>query len=183
MKSKILVIHGEKGAGKTNRAVEIAKKARKKGLKVLGILSKRILVSDKTLGYDGLDLSSNVRFPLARIKESVKSSDWQNFGNLIFSFNKKGFQRANSILKKSAKLMDKNTIIIIDEYGHLEIEKKGLYPGFIEVIESLDNGGLVVILCRTDKTEPLLRFLLGEKVLSIRADCQNFWASLGDSFI
>jgi len=183
MKSRILVIHGEKGAGKTSKALEIIEKARKKGFKVLGILSKRILVNDTTLGYDGLDMASNVSFSLARIKESVNSSEWQNFGDLIYSFNKKGFKRVNSILKKSAKLMDKNTLIIIDEYGRLEIEKEGLYQGFVEVIESLDNGGFVVILCRTDKIEPLLRFFPGEKVLLMRADCQDFWESLGDSFI
>jgi nucleoside-triphosphatase THEP1 len=79
--------------------------------------------------------------------------------------------------------MDKNTLIIIDEYGRLEIEREGLYQGFVKVIQSIEHGGRVIILCRTDKTEPLLRFFPGENVLLLKADCQNFWESLGDSFI
>jgi hypothetical protein len=87
------------------------------------------------------------------------------------------------VLKNAALEMDENTLVVVDEYGHLEKAKQGLYPGILEAITSLDRGGLLIILCRTDKIDSLLGLLSGKGVLLIEADRDDFWKSLGDSFI
>jgi nucleoside-triphosphatase THEP1 len=183
MGAGVLIIHGERGSGKTSRTRDFVEKARSKGYTIRGVLSERILENGETIGYDCLDLGPGDNFPLVRLRNRVDSDEWELFGNLIFAFNRTGFRRANRLLKTAAMKMDDNTLIIVDEYGHLEKGKQGLYPGLLEVINSLDKGGRLIILCRTDKIDPLLGLLTGIKILLMESDRDDFWESLGDSFI
>lgn len=49
-----------------------------------GLASPRVFLEEKLIGYDGLDLSSHVRFPLVRLKEAVEGPDWFHFGGLRY---------------------------------------------------------------------------------------------------
>ncbi|MBD3206856.1 hypothetical protein GF319_11020 [Candidatus Bathyarchaeota archaeon] len=180
---RVLIIHGERGSGKTSRACDLIEKARDKGYYITGVINKRVLENGETIGYDCLVLDSGENFPLVRLRHKVDSEEWSLFDNLIYAFNRAGFKRANRVLKNAAFEMDKNTLVVVDEYGHLEKAKQGLYPGILEAITSLDRGGLLIILCRTDKIDSLLGLLSGKGVLLIEADRDGFWKSLGDSFI
>jgi hypothetical protein len=80
--------------------------------------------------------------------------------------------------------MDKKTLVIADEYGHLEAHGYGLYPGLVKVIDALGGVGRLLIICRTDRIDNVLKLFRKEtKVLFLEADRSDFWDSLGDSFI
>lgn len=185
MKSNVLIIHGERASGKTTRVSELVEKAKEEGITVRGVLSKRIMNLGETIGYDGVDLCSGLSFPLARLKGKTRSPDWQTVCNLIYVFSGKGVRRANRILMSAAEEMCESTLIVVDEYGHLEKQGNGLCPGLNNVINSLSKGGSLAVVCRTDKVDDLLDLLSGRNntVLLMEASRPDFWASLGDSFI
>ena len=80
--------------------------------------------------------------------------------------------------------MGEKTLVVADEYGHLEARGFGLYPGLRMVVDSLGEGKLL-ILCRTDKIDSVLRlFNQNEaRVLVMEADQRDFMETLADSFI
>jgi len=180
-----LIIHGPIGGGKTTRALELAERARKKGLRVMGVASLRVVEEGETVAYDGLDLASGARFHLVLLGDRADSSDWVRLGPWKYAFSAQGFSHANQLLAKAASKMDERSLVVVDEYGHIEGLGRGLYPGLVKVVEALSGGGYLAVTCRTDKVDSLLRLLAGRerRVLVLEADRQDFWAALGDSFI
>ena len=185
MNHSTLIIHGPIGGGKTARALELAERAREKGLRVMGVASLRVMEGGETVAYDGLDLSSGARFPLVLLGERATSPDWVRLGPWKYAFSEPGFSRANALLSVAASKMGERSLVVLDEYGHIEVLERGLYPGLVEVAGATRRGGLLAVTCRTDKVDPLLRLLAGRggSVLVLEADRRDFWAALGDSFI
>jgi nucleoside-triphosphatase THEP1 len=180
-----LIIHGPIGGGKTARALELAERARGKGLRVMGVASLRVVEEGETVAYDCLDLSSGARFPLVLLADRAASPDWELLGPWKYAFSAQGFSRANLLLAEAASRMDERSLVVVDEYGHIEGLGRGLYPGLVEVAEALRGGGLLAVTCRTDKVDPLLQLLAGreQRALVLEADREDFWDALGDSFI
>jgi nucleoside-triphosphatase THEP1 len=181
---RALIIHSPIGGGKTARALELAERAREKNLHVMGVASLRMMEEGETVAYDGLDLASGARFPLVLLVDRADSSDWVKLGPWKYAFSEQGFSRANRLLAEAASKMDERSLVVVDEYGHIEKLGCGLYPGLVKVVEALGRGGRLAVTCRTDKVDPLLRLLSPcERVLVLEADRLDFWAALGDSFI
>jgi nucleoside-triphosphatase THEP1 len=180
-----LIIHGPIGGGKTARALELAERAREKGLRVMGVASLRVVDEGETVAYDGLDLSSGARFPLVLLADRATSPDWVRLGPWKYAFSEAGFSRANALLVDAASKMGERSLVLVDEYGHIEGLGRGLYLGLVKVIGALRGGGLLAVTCRTDKVDPLLRLLAGreQRALVLEADREDFWSALGDSFI
>ena len=80
--------------------------------------------------------------------------------------------------------MDVKTLVVANEFGHLEARGFGLYPGLMMVVDSLGEEKLLV-LCRTDKIDSVLRlFNQNEaRLLVMEAEQNNFVETLADSFI
>jgi len=181
---RALIIHGPIGGGKTIRALELAERAREKNLHVMGVASLRVIEEGETVAYDGLDLASGARFPLVLLGDRAGSSDWVKLGPWKYSFSEQGFSRANVLLAEAASKMDERSLIVVDEYGHIEKLGRGLYPGLLKIVETMNSGGFLVVTCRTDKVDSLLQLLSScERVLVLEADRRDFWDALGDSFI
>ena len=179
-----MIIHGPIGCGKTQRAIELVEKAREAGVRVLGIVSLRLMDGDETLGYEGLDLSTGSRFPMVMLSTLAEGEDWRKLGKWKFSFSDSGFSEANRILADAAAEMDGKAMVVADEYGHIELLGHGIHPGFTRVLESLSRGGRLVVLCRIDKVDAVLGLLQDEtRVMVLEADRVDFWESLGDCFI
>jgi len=180
-----LIIHGPIGGGKTARALELAERARERDLRVMGVASLRVMEEGETVAYDGFDLSSGARFPLVLLANRADSPDWARLGPWKYAFSEPGFRRANALLADAASKMNERSLIVVDEYGHIETMGRGLYPGLVKAIGSLGGGGYLAVTCRTDKVDPLLQLLADEerRVLVHEADRHDFWAALGDSFI
>jgi nucleoside-triphosphatase THEP1 len=144
-----VLILGGIGEGKTRACLELAERCEGEGIKVYGIVSPRVFQEGRLMGYDGLDLSTRVRFPLARLREVVEGPDWFEFGGLRYAFSKSGFDRANSILLSSSEARTKPSIIFIDEFGRLEAAGQGLHPGVLRVVERIGEGP-AIITCRPE---------------------------------
>ena len=180
---QILIVHGSIGSGKSSRAQQIADRARVNGYKVYGVISKRVMKDKKTIGYDGFFPNNGEVVQLVYNDTEVAGEQWKHLRG-SFLYNEDAFQQANDYLVEAAYLMDEKTLVIVDEFGHLEIRGYGLYPGLIKLITALQGGGKLLVLCRTDKIDNILQlFRIGTKVLILKADRHDFWDSLGDSFI
>lgn len=176
-------MHGHIGSGKSSRAQQIADRAKVNGYKVYGIISKRVMKDKKTIGYDGFFPNTGAMTQLVYKDTEVTGEQWKHLRG-PFLYNENTFQQANDYLVKAAHLMDEKTLVIVDEFGHLETRGYGLYPGLIKLITALHGGGKLLVLCRTDKIDNILQlFRMETKVLILEADRRDFWESLGDSFI
>lgn len=159
-----VLIIGAIGEGKTRACLELAERCRRGGFRVCGLVSPRVIINGRLLGYNCLDLSSREEFPLARLGGMVEGPDWFSFGGLRYAFSTSGFGRANSILFRSSESMNPSTIIFIDEFGRLEAAGGGLLPGIMRVVERLRGGGSAVFTCRDELQNPLRRVIGDEGV-------------------
>jgi hypothetical protein len=58
--------------------------------------------------------------------------------------------------------MKEGVVTFIDEYGRLESERKGIYPGVVMVANALKSGGVAVFLCREDKVTEVTELVKGK---------------------
>jgi nucleoside-triphosphatase THEP1 len=180
---QILIVHGPIGSGKTNRAEQITDRAKVNGYKVYGVISRRVMRGRKTIGYDAFFPQTMETTPMVYRDTEVSGDNWQPLRG-PFLYNEYAFQQANDALIEAAYLMDEKTLVVVDEFGHLEARGFGLYMGLIKVVEALQGGGRLLILCRTDKIDNVLCLFHNEaKILVLESNRKDFWDSLGDSFI
>lgn len=183
MKPQVLIVHGPIGSGKSNRAEQIMDRAKVNGYKVYGVISRRVLHGTETIGYDGFYPQTGKTQRMVYKATEVSGSEWKPLKG-PFMYNEDSICVANDSLIEAAHLMNEKTLAVVDEYGHLEAQGYGLYPGLCKVIEALPGGGKLLILCRTNKIDNVLRlFMEGTKALVMEANMNDFWGSLGDSFI
>jgi nucleoside-triphosphatase THEP1 len=183
LKPRALIIHGPIGCGKTRRALELAEIAGQSGYRVLGIVGLRVIEGGETTGYTGMDLASGERFPLVKLTSLAEGGGWRRLGELKYSFSDAGFERANDILEEAAEALDDETMVVADEYGHIELQGMGIYRGVASVAEALKRGGCLVVLCQTEKVEAVLEMLPEEAVVLLaEADSPDFMDGLRDWF-
>lgn len=183
MKPRALVIHGPIGCGKTQRALELAEIARQRGYRVFGLVGLRVIEGGETTGYTGMDLAQGERFPLVKLTSLAEGEDWRKLGGWKYSFSDAGFEKANTILEEAAESLNDKTVVVADEYGHIEIQGMGIHRGVARVAEALKRGGCLVVLCRTDKVEAVVEMLPDEAaVLVAEADSPDFLDGLRDWF-
>lgn len=183
LKYQVLIVHGEVASGKTHRGEQIADRAKVNGYNVHGILSKRVIKNRDTIGYDMIDLQSGKTQPMVYKEDYATGDGWEPLRG-PFVYKVEAFEEANKLLMEAAYQMDKKTLVVADEYGHLEARGFGVYPGLSKVVESLGDGKLLV-LCRTDKIDDVLRlFYQNEtRILVMEAVQKDFMETLADSFI
>ena len=183
MKPQILIVHGPIGSGKSNRADQISDRAKVNGYNVYGVISRRVMRNKETIGYNGFFIKTKKNVPIVFRSTEVSGVNWKPLRG-FYLYNEDAFYEANQELIEAAHLMDEKTLAVVDEYGHLEVGRLGLYPGLLKVVESLRGGGKLLILCRTDKVDNVLQLFQKEtKVLLLESNRRDFWDSLGDSFI
>jgi nucleoside-triphosphatase THEP1 len=154
-----IIIHGSRGEGKTMETQKLSEIARSKGYEVKGVLSIRKDIKKDTIGYEALNLEDNSTMPLAKLRDLSDSDDWEPIDKRKYSFSRKGFKWANQILLNAAKDLDDNTLVVIDEFGHIELMQKGFFPGFIKITKSLKKGGIMCVTCRSDEIDDVIDFL------------------------
>lgn len=184
MNYQVLIIHGEIASGKTRRGEQISDRARVNGYRVRGILCQRVMRNKETIGYDMVDLESRKTRPMVYRKTEVQGDEWKSLRG-PFLYNEETFKKANRLLMEVAYGMDAKTLVVVDEYGHLEERGFGVYPGLRMVAESLGSGGKLLVLCRTEKIDDLIRMFAQNKVgiMVMDATQRDFMETLADSFI
>jgi nucleoside-triphosphatase THEP1 len=183
LKYQVLIVHGGIASGKTHRGEQIAARAKVNGYDVHGVLSRRVVVDRETIGYDMVDLSSGKTQPMVYKQGHLKGVGWEPLRG-PFMYKAEAMDEANRLLKEAAYGMNDKTLVVVDEFGHLEARGYGLYPGLRMVVDSIGEGK-VLVLCRTDKIDAVLRlFNQNEtRVLVMEATQKEFMETLADSFI
>ena len=150
-----VILHAPIGGGKTTTARTAAERSLADGLKVMGILSLRVIKGREYPSYDLWELDTNEKIPLVKPIDETSGEGWDSFGNPVFIFSRKGFYSANLALQRAAEEMKDGVVVFVDEYGRLESQKKGIHPGAVMVAEGLKRGGVAVFLCREDKVDEI----------------------------
>jgi len=166
-----VILHAPIGIGKTTTAMAAAERAKTSGLKVMGVLSLRILDRDEYPSYDLLELDTGDCMPLVKPAGEALGDDWESYGNPRFMFSKKGLNSANLALLRGAEAMKDGVIVFVDEYGRLESQHKGIHIGAVMVADSLKHGGVAIYLCRDDKVNEVIDLVMGRasRVFNIEA--------------
>jgi nucleoside-triphosphatase THEP1 len=148
-----VILQAHIGGGKTTTARTAAERALADGLKVMGILSLRVIEGGEYPSYDLWELDTNETMPLVKPADEASGEEWDSLGNPVFVFSRKGLYSANLALYRAAEEMKDGVVVFVDEYGRLESQHKGIYPGVVMVADSLKRGGVAVFLCREDKVD------------------------------
>ncbi|MGD0802705.1 MAG: nucleoside-triphosphatase [Candidatus Bathyarchaeia archaeon] len=151
-----VILHAPIGGGKTTTAIDAAERASADGLKVMGILSMRVLDGGDYPSYDLLELDTGETMHLVKPVDKISGEIWESYDNSHFVFSKKGLNSANLALTRAAKEMRDGVVVFVDEYGRLESQHKGIYSGAIMVADALKRGGIAVYLCRDDKVNEVI---------------------------
>ncbi len=136
---KIYIISGKIHEGKSSFAYKIAKKMKKKGIRVGGIISKSLNESQKRIGYDVIDLSSLTTKKLARVKKEDNPAEICG----KFYFDKEGMDFALSALE--VKNLAKASVVFVDEVGKLELRERGFYQSINNLIDSKIKTVILVV--------------------------------------
>ena len=166
-----VILHAPIGGGKTSTAMAAAERTRADGFKVMGILSLRVLNGGEYPSYDLLELDTGEKMPLVKPQDGTSGEGWESYDNPRFIFSKIGFYSANLALCRGADRMSEGTVVFVDEYGKLESQRKGIYPGTVMVANALKRGGIMVILCRDDKVREVMDLVKerAERVFNLEA--------------
>ena len=140
---RCIMIQGEIGAGKTRLAERLVTKLRKRGLKVGGIISPRILDGEDTIGYRVLDIETGQERSFAKLDPPGIP-----IGKFYLSEDAIAFARAAI---ESAIATDQ--IVFLDEVGRLELDDKGHADALRTLLRS---GAIPVLFVRTKFVEAVV---------------------------
>ncbi len=134
----LIIVTGERGAGKTTFCTRLIELARSAGKSIGGVLSPAVFEQGEKIGIDVIDLHANERRRLA------DRFNAQNLGpnTQRWSFHADNVAWGNAVLQ-SATPCD---VLIVDELGTLEFDRG---EGWLAGLAALDAGdyrlGVVVI--------------------------------------
>jgi len=139
--NRLVLITGQRGAGKTSWCMNLTRLARQLGLQPVGLLSPPVFRDGRKISIDLLDIATGERRRLAerRIEEraderlAVQTANWR--------FDAEVLCWGNRILEQ----IQDNDLLILDELGPLELlDEKGLTAGLKTVDERRYRLGCVV---------------------------------------
>ena len=154
---RAVILHAPIGGGKTTTVEAVSEGAKSDGLKVMGILSKRVFEGGEKPSYEILELDTGERMSLVKLASMEPGEGWESYGNPYYVFSKKGFCSANLALKRAAEELKDGVVVFVDKYGRLESQHKGIHLGAVMVANALRHSGVVVYLCRDDKVDERAR--------------------------
>jgi nucleoside-triphosphatase THEP1 len=136
---KIFIITGAIGQGKTTQVIKIVDSLLKKEISISGIFAPRIMENGVTIGYDIVDIETNIREPFLR---DNADTGLPKIGK--YTIFPKGLEKGINVLNKSA--VDKPHIVVIDEVGKLELNNQGWSTNITELV----NGHSIMLLAVRD---------------------------------
>jgi nucleoside-triphosphatase THEP1 len=169
--SKIILWTGPKHSGKTTEAAVLFLRAIKADFNVAGVLALPLYNKDKLAGFEIMDLHSGNCQILARRTEENKA----------FSFSLKGLRLGQKVLTK--KTTNEADLIIVDEFGPLEIAGKGWRKCVDNLLSK--SPALLLLVVRKElvkKVEQLYKYLPIRKVnASDKSSIQEVLTMLKDN--
>ena len=132
----IILWSGPKHSGKTTSAARLVQAARADGFVVAGCLAPSVYANDSLIGFDVVNLRSGERAPLAR-RETGPGEDRK------FRFTAEGLALGNEALGPIAT--QDADLIVVDEYGPLELTFQGWRTAVDRLLTSTDAVLLLVV--------------------------------------
>lgn len=135
-RNQLILWVGEKHSGKTTSAANLAQTARAEGFNVAGLLAPSLYRHGRLIGFDALDLRSTERCALARRQTNPGKPR-------PFAFITDGLKLGNAAL--SAEATKSADLIIVDEFGPLELNGDGWRKNVDSLLASSDAVILLVV--------------------------------------
>jgi nucleoside-triphosphatase len=127
--SRLVLLTGDIGAGKTTWCLELIDQARQSGIRVSGLVSPPVFEAGQKVGIDLMDASTDERKRLAVIRKDIspKIAVGPGSSTMKWIFDETVLAWGNQILDH----LGASEILVLDELGPLELlENKGLTAGF-----------------------------------------------------
>jgi nucleoside-triphosphatase len=160
--NRLILWTGPKHSGKTTSATRLIEMALTEGFIVAGILEPSLYDDGKLLGFDVLDLHSQRRTPLAR-----RNKDKSSIG--FFNFITDGLKFGNAVL--SSDKIKSADLIIIDEFGPLEIKGQGWRRNIDSLLSS--SNAILLIIIRKELKETFRKLYANVPCLELEAIEEN----------
>lgn len=172
--STLIIVTGERGAGKTTFCARLLELARSRRCDVAGVLSPAVIVNNCKIAIDAIDLRSTQRWRLAIFNPHA---DYPR--ELRWRFKPGALAWGNLVLAESTPC----AVLLVDELGVLEFER---YQGWLAGLKAVDSGnyrlGLVVIrpelLEQAQQRWPLAHVIAIENVQQARAEADRIWGEI-----
>lgn len=169
--STLLIVTGDRGAGKTTFCTRLIKLARSAGKSIGGVLSPAVIVNGQKLAIDVIDLRSTER---RRLAIHNPQADYPR--ELYWRFDDAALTWGNDVLAHSTPC----DVLIVDELGVLEFERD---RGWVAGLDVLDMGeyklGLVAIrpelLARAQQRWPLAHTVTIENADQAKLEAERVW--------
>jgi len=148
----VLLLTGERAAGKSTICLRVAEMARAAGVPVAGIVSRGIYRGGERIGLEAVDLAAGDSWRLASTIEQLG-------GPVIgaYSFSPEGLARAIRALEQA--LERHAGLLVADEIGPLELARHGgFYPFLVRLKKQRSRPDLLIVI-RPSLVDDLQRFL------------------------
>jgi nucleoside-triphosphatase THEP1 len=126
---------GPRHSGKTTSALRLAGTAKQHGFRVAGLLAPSVYRDEELVGFDAMDLRSEIRVPLA-----IRRDRPGDVGP--FHFLEEGLRLGRHALDAAAT--EGADLVIVDEFGPLEIAQRG-WRGEVDSLVHADRTSLLVV--------------------------------------
>ena len=160
--SKLILWVGEKHCGKTTSAASLARTARDEGFRVAGLLAPSLYSNGRLIGFDALDLRSEKRAPLARLRSNPGEGG-------RFAFIPDGLKLGDAAL--SAEATKSADLIIVDEFGPLELNGDGWRKNVDSLLASSD--AVILLVVRRELAGVVRQLYTGDHCRELAATEQN----------
>jgi len=166
MTSRIIIISGDSGIGKTTICDKIAALARARGLSVAGILSPSRWAAGQRTGIDVQDIRSGQKRPLAQARTEHETTNGPATAG--WRFDQHSLDWGAAILRTAAPC----DLLIVDEIGSLELLHG---EGWSEAMNVLRANGyrLAVVVVRPTLVKLFLKSLEGQTPLILSVTSFN----------
>ena len=133
---KLILFTGRKHSGKTTAAERLARQVRSEGFRVAGLLAPSIYKDNRLVGFGAVDLRANRQIEVANQRTAEgEGGSWE--------FTKEGLKLGKEALNPSAA--SSADLIIIDEFGPLELEGRGWRKEVDSLLSSTDVPVMLVV--------------------------------------
>ena len=154
MSGKIIILSGERGAGKTSTCLRLAEEAKRRGLRPAGVICPARLADGRKVGIDLMDVRTGERRPLAEADERPAA-----LRTLAYRFHQEAMSWGAAIIEGATPC----TLLIIDELGPLELVRG---QGWANALDTLAAGRFerAVVVVRPDLIPHFRQQVLGRSV-------------------
>ena len=151
--SRVTIITGRRDSGKTSWCADnlVAVNAEKSGLgRIDGILSLKVLLKGKRVGYDVKRISTEETAAFARIKDVLPKGWREAYSFGMFSFSMEALEVVRLWLRSFSENID---TVVIDEIGPLELKGFGFFREVKSVLENNEKFKKIYIVVRRGLVE------------------------------